>query len=292
MLQQLMAPHEDKWGILPLQNCILGIAKYIDDFCKEHGIEYYLMGGSALGAVRHKGFIPWDDDLDIFMTPDNYEKFRAAFQKEGNKRDYYLQERGAKNGMLTYADLRYNFSEIIEAAGEDMDIHHGVFVDIFLLHECPDAKLPRIWQYLWARYIVVKGLANRKNYNGAFARRLFVMLISMFPKRFLLGTALRQIYRFRNKKSKYYCHFLGRAGMRNGVYDRSDFGTPRYMQFETIELAVPSHVESYLSMRWGDYMKIPSTDQIAHFQHSTRWSVDLPNSIVNEKEFVDEKYYF
>ena len=62
----------DSYGILELQDKILEIAKYIHDFCEEHDIDYCLMGGSALGAKRHGGFIPWDDDLDIFMTPDNY----------------------------------------------------------------------------------------------------------------------------------------------------------------------------------------------------------------------------
>ena len=76
---------EDKWGILELQNCILNIAEYIDTFCDKYGIDYCLMGGSALGAVRHKGFIPWDDDLDIFMRPKEYEKFRKEFLKNGVK---------------------------------------------------------------------------------------------------------------------------------------------------------------------------------------------------------------
>ena len=67
---------KDTYKILQLQNCILSIAKYLNDFCKTHSVEYALMGGSALGAIRHKGFIPWDDDLDVFMRPDDYEHFR------------------------------------------------------------------------------------------------------------------------------------------------------------------------------------------------------------------------
>ena len=82
-----MTQREDLWGYMKLQNCILHIAKYIDEVCEASNIEYCLMGGSALGAVRHKGFIPWDDDLDIFMTPNNYEKFRKV---HNNKSGFYF----------------------------------------------------------------------------------------------------------------------------------------------------------------------------------------------------------
>lgn len=71
----------DDYGIVRLQDKILEIAVYIDKLCTENDIEYCLMGGSALGAKRHNGFIPWDDDLDVFMTPKNYEKFRKVFNE-------------------------------------------------------------------------------------------------------------------------------------------------------------------------------------------------------------------
>ena len=61
-----------EYTLKDVQSSILSVAKYLDSFCNENGIKYYLMGGSALGAMRHKGFIPWDDDLDVFMTFDNY----------------------------------------------------------------------------------------------------------------------------------------------------------------------------------------------------------------------------
>ena len=73
-----------------VQNRILDIAVYLDEFCRKHEITYYLMGGSALGAIRHKGFIPWDDDLDIGMPRDDYEKFMEVAKSELNEQ-YYLQ---------------------------------------------------------------------------------------------------------------------------------------------------------------------------------------------------------
>ena len=75
-----------------LQKVILSIAKDVDELCQKHKITYFLLGGSAIGAVRHKGFIPWDDDLDIVMDDENYEKFLRVCKAELDRDKYYIQE--------------------------------------------------------------------------------------------------------------------------------------------------------------------------------------------------------
>jgi len=269
-----MSPHEDKWGILPLQNCILNIAHYLDLFCDKHDIDYCLMGGSALGAVRHKGFIPWDDDLDVFMTPDNYESFRMHFNEDGDTNTFYLQEWGLdeKSGRITLAKLRMNKSSLIEKDLQDWQIHQGVYVDIFILHTCPDNKIKRLHQYFWAKYLVAKGAANRGYKKKKGITQLGVDFLGLFHKRFLVNYALKQVYRYRNKQSKYQCHFLGRAKLKTGLYLREYFCETKRIPFETIELSVPLCVENYLQDRWGNYMKLPTMDEIKKFQHSWKWS--------------------
>ena len=79
-----------------IQKTILPMIKDIDQFCKKHKIDYYLMSGSALGAMRHRGFIPWDDDLDIAMTKENYEKFIELFDQEKDESKYLLQYENTK----------------------------------------------------------------------------------------------------------------------------------------------------------------------------------------------------
>lgn len=116
----------NEWGLKELQNVILNIAYDIDKFCQKHNITYRLMGGSALGAKRHGGFIPWDDDLDVFMTPDEYEQFRDAFNKDGDKEKYYLQELGASEGKVITAKVRLNNSYFEEDIIKDWHVHQGV----------------------------------------------------------------------------------------------------------------------------------------------------------------------
>lgn len=271
-MKNLMRPSlKDDYKILRLQNCILSIAEYIDSFCEQHNIEYCLMGGSALGAVRHKGFIPWDDDLDVFMRPDDYECFRRQFKECGDTKKYYLQEWGACDGMVSFAKLRLNKSTLLEKDLASLDVHQGVYIDIFILHTCPDNILKRWNQYFWAKYLVAKGAANR-GYSKSGLSGIVLNVLKIFPKRFLLKYALTQVYQYDNEKSKYLCHFMGRAGIKTGLYKQAYFESNKKVPFETIKLKVPAEVEQYLSDRWGDYMKIPPYEETLKYHHSWKWS--------------------
>ena len=279
---------EDDFGLLEVQNGILSIMKYIDSFCVSNDIRYCLMGGSALGAMRHGGFIPWDDDLDIFMTPDQYEKFRLCFNFSGDHEKYYLQEWGLSEGMVTIAKIRRNGTTYIEDSLKDWDIHHGFYVDIFILHNCPNGLLPRYWQFFWAKYVITKGLALRKHGRHKGLKGFLISFSSILPKRFLVKFALKQVYRYRYSDSKYYCNFLGKAGMSNGRYRKWYYEELVRMPFETLEFYVPVHLHEFLSDRFGDYMQIPSSDQIKWEQHCMEW--DLNRQFKISDDYLDEKY--
>lgn len=292
MLDLIRKETSDKWGMKRLQNCILNIAFYIDEFCQKNSIGYCLMGGSALGALRHSGFIPWDDDLDIFMTPDDYEKFRDCFNKEGDKAHYYLQEIGAAGGLVTRAKLRLNRSTFIEEVTKDWDIHHGVFIDIFILHAYPDGRLSRAWMYLWAKYLVIKGLANKSYYKKGPLLNTIVWFFKLLPKRFLLGYGLKQVYKYRHQNTKYKCEFFGRTYLNNGIYPSADFKSYKKRAFETIELNVPVGIEDFLKIRYGDYLKLPSIDEITRQSHAIKFDLDRVFTPRKQGVFADEKYLF
>ncbi len=290
-MENLMHSSEDTWGIRKLQNAILNIAQYLDEFCAANNIDYCLMGGSALGAVRHKGFIPWDDDLDVFMRPDDYKRFREMFAIDGDKNTYYLQEWGNKNGLASFAKLRLNNSTYIESELESYDIHKGIFVDIFILHTCPNNIISRYNQYFWAKYLVLKSLSNRGYSRRGKFIKLALKVFRLFPKRFMVDFALKQVYKYQNQSSKYLCHFLGRARMKNALYLREYFENTKRVDFEKIKLCVPYRVEEYLRCRWGDYMKIPSIEEIKYYQHSTAWSDSEPfEGFKPNGGYSDEKY--
>lgn len=279
---------EDAYKLKDLQNVILNIAAYIDGLCQEYDINYRLMGGSALGAKRHGGFIPWDDDLDIFMTPIEYDKFRGVFNKFGDHERFSLQELGSANDKVITAKLRLNDSYYEEEVVKDWKIHQGVYVDIFILHTCPDNKLAQYWQYSWAKYLIIKGLANKAYNRRSGITGMVVKAARILPKRFLLGYGLKQVYRWRDKETKYYCNFLGKALFKNGKYLRTDFAETKRIPFETIKLNVAVGLEHFLTTRFGDYMKIPSPERIKYEQHASTWNLN-PCSYSDRS---DEKYLF
>ena len=273
---------DPKYGFLELQDKILEIAVYIDKLCRENDINYCLMGGSALGAKRHGGFIPWDDDLDVFMTPDNYEKFRKVFNENGDKEKYYLQEWGLTDGMVTISKIRLNNTSYIEESLKKWDIHHGIYVDIFILHTCPDNKLQQIHQCLWAKYVIMKGLAVRGyNRRGGFLG-FALKVMSRMPDRLWVKHGLKQVYKYRNKKTN-----MGKAVFKNAIYKREYFENPEYAPFEKVKLKVPLKLHEFLSERFGDYMKPPTPERIKWEQHAESWNFDKPY-FVGDGTYKDE----
>lgn len=278
---------DPKYGFLELQDKILEIAVYIDKLCRENDINYCLMGGSALGAKRHGGFIPWDDDLDVFMTPDNYEKFRKVFNENGDKEKYYLQEWGLTDGMVTISKIRLNNTSYIEESLKKWDIHHGIYVDIFILHTCPDNKLQQIHQCLWAKYVIMKGLAVRGyNRRGGFLG-FALKVMSRMPDRLWVKHGIKQVYKYRNKKTNYFCNFMGKAVFKNAIYKREYFENPEYAPFEKVKLKVPLKLHEFLSERFGDYMKPPTPERIKWEQHAESWNFDKPY-FVGDGTYKDE----
>ncbi len=279
---------KDSYGLKELQNVILNIADYVNNLCEEHNINYRLMGGSALGAKRHGGFIPWDDDLDIFMTPTEYEKFRDIFNEFGDHKNYIIQEQGASKGKVITAKVRLNNSYYEEETVKGWKIHHGIYIDIFILHTCPDNIVAQYWQYMWAKYLIVKGLANKEyNRRGGMAG-FIVKMAKLLPKRFLLDYGLNQVYKWRDTKTEYFCNFLGKALFKNGKYRYEDFATTKQVPFETISLNVASGLERFLTDRFGDYMKPPTPERIKYEQHASTWNLN-PHEYSDRS---DEKYLF
>lgn len=244
-----------------LQLVILDIIKDIDAICRNNNIEYYLLGGSAIGAIRHKGFIPWDDDLDIIMTNDNYNRFIEICKTQLDSSKYFLQV-GLKDWPLYFSKIRLKGTVLNEFEGySTSDDMKGIYVDVFKMDNVSSNRLMARWQYLCGKYYLCYQLSERK-YDSATLKKRIMMLVSFPLKiRFIRIFFKNQVERLNNKDSDYLGFFYGRTKLKTAITKRKTYGKPTYVPFENMVLPVPQHYHEYLTQMFGDYMKLPPLEQ-------------------------------
>ncbi len=262
-------------SIKDLQYKILEVMKYIDYICRKNGIVYFIMGGTALGAVRHGGFIPWDDDLDIFMTPSEYEKFKKAFIAENNKK-FIIQEWKTVPKHLEYAKVRMNGTTFIEENFKDKrDMHHGIYVDIMILHKVPNNKFIQKKIYYQSKFVTLYALSQRNWNPKTSVQKLILKSLKILPCRLIAKWCYKNIYKYDDLTKDYcWCYFITPAKFKSGIFKREFFDEYEEIDFERHMLFGPAKIKEYLAYRYGDYMKLPSEEQQKAAVHAKVYDVE------------------
>jgi len=261
-IEQLMRPDlQDEYGILKLQNIILNIMKYIHDLCDKHQIQYYVIGGTALGAVRHGGFIPWDDDLDIAMTRDNYDKFIQVCQDELDPNEFYLQV-GRKDWPLYFSKLRLKgtlFDE--EGVGDEIaEENRGIFIDIFPFDATSNNRIVRYWQYFCSRLLVANAVGSRGYKTNSLCKKMVILMTKPLNNKLIRDFFYYQTIKYNSKKTKYFGDLFDCFRLRDASWPQEIWGTPTKVIFETLELYAPASILEYLKEYYGNYQELPSED--------------------------------
>ena len=242
-----------------LQLVILDIMKDVDELCRDNDIEYFLLGGSAIGAIRHQGFIPWDDDLDIVMTPSNYEKFLRVSQKQLNKNKYYILE-GLKDWPLYFTKVKLKGTHLQEIGGVFDETKDGIYLDIFKLENSPSGKMAQRWQYLLAKYFLCYQLSIRTFRKVDLKKRL--MMLAAFPVKIKwVREWLKSSIEKYGDDTEYYGSFYFRTRFKTAFTKKDVFGKPIRKKFEDMMLPVPERWDEYLTQMFGDYMTPPPVEK-------------------------------
>ena len=244
-----------------VQDKILETMKYIDKLCRENHIVYYIMGGTALGAIRHGGFIPWDDDLDIFMTPDEYKKFKVVFEQT-NSEKFILQEWKTTPNYLEYAKIRMNGTTFIEEHFKNCkDMHHGIYVDIMILHKVPKNKMVQKLIYYQSKFVTLYGLSQRNWRPKTKGQAAALKLLKIMPCKLMAKMCYKNIYKYDSRTKNFkYCYWITPAKFKNGLFDEEFFSSPVDVKFEDTVLLGSEKIKEYLEYRYGNYMKFPSEE--------------------------------
>ncbi len=252
-----------------LQNVLLEMLVELDRICTKYRIRYYLEGGTLLGAVRHKGFIPWDDDVDVVMLRSEYERLRAACLEDLDESRFFFQDNNTDPAYRWgFGRIRRKNSEFVRLGQEHLKMKTGIFLDIFLRDNVPDFYPRRLLNCFYAFCLrkVLYSEVGRLNAPNAFLRRIYGFL-SKIP----LSFAFRRLDRLAakwNARPAQYTRCLAFQYISSYDYrfqlgfDRRWFTEePVMLEFEGRQFPGVRDYDAYLTCLHGDYMTPPPPEK-------------------------------
>ena len=282
----------------PVQEKELEILKVIISIIEKHNLRYYSIGGTTLGAVRHKGFIPWDDDIDIALPRKDYEQLRSILPKELPVGLQFLDYDNVKSNLFMFSKVHdVNTSYIAKYTENCPEFYTGVFVDIMPLDGMPRdfAKRKKIIRHLrkllfWN--IRVRPIPTKTDTVLKRIKYIYRRFLRLFFRYNFFSDALQKYaekYDFDASECVCYDYY---AELKNAesriVFEREDFDQIIKLPFETIDINVPKGYDRYLKTYFGDYMKLPPIEQ--QVSHGTIiCDLSKPCSFYAEKKSAELK---
>lgn len=243
------------------QLIMLEILKDVHKVCEENSIKYFIIDGTLLGAVRHKGFIPWDDDLDIGMLRKDYEKFLKVAPKK-LKSDLFLQTvKSDKNYTLYHipAKVRKNNTLFVEFGEEQPKYHSGIYIDVFPYDDVCNSKTKEfIRQDILTFLLKCKYEVNGKGIK-AKVRRTLNVLTKPLSYEALYEFAMNTV-RWTENSTKGIINYGGEL-IWNKKFNKEDILPLNKIEFEGMEFYGPNNPHKILENIYGDYMKLPPEDE-------------------------------
>jgi lipopolysaccharide cholinephosphotransferase len=252
-----------------MQLILLEALREVDRICEKHGIKYMLDGGTLLGAARHGGFIPWDDDLDIVMLRSEYERLRAACETELNPERYFFQDHTTDlHYPWGYGRIRVADSEFVRLGQEHLKMRTGIFLDIFIRDNAPVGKMA---QALFGGYCFILrkilyscvGKVREKN----LVKRMIYCLINVIPR----ARVFAEIERLAAKMNRRETGFVRNYTFAVVTRDKGTYAYPKRwfsevyedqgVTFEGHVFPISRYYKEYLTFVYGNYMELPPPEK-------------------------------
>lgn len=239
----------------------------IDRICRKHNIKYFLAGGTLLGAIRHKGFIPWDDDADVMMLREDYDRFLEVVREELPENVFLQLPWTEKGNHNPFTKLRIdNTLFATEFTGHFMEMHNGIFFDV-LSHDKtgnhPWSQKLHLMITMLTRSIVFNKWGNT-DIKGGGAHPLICKFVDkakyLIPMRFAEWAQNKALTFFKNRKSDYLYDGMGR-NLNRGAFPKKWLEEAVYVDFEGYRFPVPKEYDQYLTYLYGDYMQMIPVSQ-------------------------------
>lgn len=253
----------DNKTLRDIQFIQLEMLQEVDRICKKCNIHYNIIAGTLLGAIRHGGYIPWDDDADVALLRDEYEKFREACKTELDTTRFYFQDhRNTKGYRWGYGKLRRKNTLFLREFQEHMPYKQGIFIDIFPLDNISDNYIVRsvqnfqcfcVRKILWSKV----GQIADKNF---FKRKWFKLLVKI-PEKEIFRFYHGMILRYNKKKTRMVRILMFPTPNNEYGYYRNWYECSADTVFEGLTFQGIKDYDSYLTFKFGDYMQLPPVEK-------------------------------
>ena len=240
----------------------LDIMKEVDKFCRKHNINYSLGEGTLLGAIRHKGFIPWDDDLDIYMTRENFDKFVTTFKSKDYRVEYFNT---LKKYWLPFAKVRMlKETKFCTPAIEKICDYTGPRIDILPLDYVPEAsskdqdkqdKKVKFWKMVLRNKVYPIGKKTKTFYY------VIIPFAKILPYNFIVKKINYWLKKYNNLNCEYVVNTSGDYSVRKETFPKYYFDELIETKFEDSKFYVSKYYNEILTKIYGDYMTPPSIDK-------------------------------
>ena len=254
-----------------------------DRVCRENDINYVLFGGSLLGAVRHKGYIPWDDDADIGMLREEYEKFRLVAHEMNPDICYFQDHDTDPEYRWGYGKLRRTGTKYVRVGQEHLKCKTGIFVDIFPMDDVPKTVIGQIVQdrHCFCLRKILWSEVAKKNEHGFW--KIWFSVLSLIPVNIPFNALHRYAVKSKNEKpNRVRCLAFPATGTlykKNPINERYSMPKQWFLEreeyeFEGKKFYSTKDYDTILKYIYGDYMKLP--DEKGREQHSPFSEIEFP----------------
>lgn len=241
-----------------------------DEICEKLNLTYYLIGGTLLGAVRHKGFIPWDADIDIAMPREDYEAFLNYWKENPSASYFYQHYTTEKNHLLPHATLKIKNTKVVmkERLSKYTPQCEGIYMDIFPLDNPPDSPEQQKKQANKIKQIkgIIELKAGYQYSSTSFCKKMMKKCIQLVLSPFSLKYLNKQLdncmKKYSVKNGQYLVSMASHYSYTKQLMPAEVYGTPTRILFEDKLFNSPSKVDDYLTRIYKDYMKLPSGDNL------------------------------
>ena len=257
-----------------LRTIQMDILQNVHEFCLKHHIRYSLAYGTLLGAVRHGGYIPWDDDIDIGFTRENYEKFLAVADKEYPGKYRTLNPEVDPNYVLMTSRWIKCGTCFQEECFKDSSCDFGIFLDLFCFENIPDdekaMKKQAFTAWFWGKLLVMRGVAHPTIYAQGISKIILQsiawcghwgMKILHISPSFLYRQAKKAAVKYKDVETKRVAYLFD-PSLYTSIVEKKYISPTKKMPYEDMMIQFPGKVEAYLETRYGsDYMTLPPEEK-------------------------------